>query len=270
MVELLLIQRLYAECDAESNRIMGFVQHTGADPFFVIMYSEKQLRLLRSEPCIMHFDATGSIFRTIQGVRTRMLLYSLIIANPIQGEPPVAIAEMVASRHTTDMVSHMLLCVRLDVNRLCGRQLTTGFSNCLVVTDFSWALIHAVLHEFNDALDINSYLLRTYNTLARCKTWQPCAGVFLCVNHMIHIVSRKIGKLASGNNKLRAAFMHCFVLLQYSCDCKEALSRINDVLTLFGMQKKTHAVRTTRTRLARDLRKVSECLLYGASTAKGH
>ena len=254
-VELQLMQRLYAECDTESKQIKGYVQHTGANPFFVILYSEEQLRLICNDPVIVHFDATGSIFRTIQGVRTRMLLYSLILPNPVRGEPPVSIAEMVASRHNTEIVSHMLLCMRLDINRLCRRQATSGFSDCLVVTDFSWVLIHSVLHELNDALDINSYLTRTYLSLVKGTEWKPCTGVFLCVNHMVHIVARKTTKLVHGDKKIRDAFMHCFVLLQYSGNFKRAIATAANVIRLFGLQHKTPTLRSAKAELADNLTK---------------
>jgi hypothetical protein len=244
-IELDMMQRLYAECDTDSAVVRGFIQQRGANPFFVTMYSEQQIKLVGLQPHVFHLNATGSIFLSVAGLRKRMLLYSLILSNTVKGEPPVAVLEMVANQHDTETVSHMLLCFRMDFNRVMRRSVTTSFVGSLVVTDFSWVLIHAVLHEFNNAKDINTYLTETFQCMIEEKSWNPCTGVFLCANHVIHLVAQKATKLKSSRN-VRQAFTHSFALLQYCESTHVALRSASSILILFGLPQKTPQVISAR------------------------
>jgi hypothetical protein len=221
--------------------------------FFVTLYSEQQLELILNTDTVLHLDATGSIFKSIQGLRKRMLLYSLILPNKVQNEPPIAIAEMVANMHNTEIISHFLLCLRMDCNRLSKKPITRPFTSSLVVTDFSWVLIHSVLHELNDALDINAYLTKTYASLVEGHNWSKCTGVFLCVNHVVHIVAKKCRKYTSVDAELRETFMQSFVLLQYSRNFQHAMQVVRNIFTVFGVKNSSSNVKRAKRHLIRDL-----------------
>ena len=94
-----------------------------------------------------------------------MLLYSLILSNTQSGEPCLPIAEMISNDPTPEMVSHMLFFLRLDLNGLHRQLGLASFPALLVVTDFSWPLIHSVFHSLNNGINIEFILILTYDSL---------------------------------------------------------------------------------------------------------
>jgi hypothetical protein len=64
-IELDAIQLLYYDCDTDSEVIKSFLQHRGANSLFTILYSEKQLALLKNIQTVLHFDATGSLLQAL-------------------------------------------------------------------------------------------------------------------------------------------------------------------------------------------------------------
>jgi len=235
-IELDLLHNLYSESDNEKC-VRGFIQRRGSNPFFVTMYTEEQIDLLnRQGTAILYLDATGSLFRKWKGFEKRMLLYSLILPNIHPSEPCVPIAEMISNDHTTEMVSHMLFCLRLDVNRLHKQLGLSSFPAQLVVTDFSWPLIHSVFHSFNDGMTMEIFLTRTYDSLISNRDWSKgITGIFICANHVVHIVVKKVKLLSKEvTTDCKNAFIHSFILLQYSKSKKEAIKTVKLICTVFG------------------------------------
>jgi len=253
-MELDMMQKLYKETDF-NKQIRGFIQRRGADPFFITFYTEEQLKLLKGN-LILYFDATGSIFKKWQGFSKRMLLYSLVVEHDHTGEPCAPVAEMISCDHTTEALSHFLFGLRLDCNRLQSRLGLASFPVELVVTDFSWAMIHAVFHSLNDALTVEKYLHLTHKSLAERDEWCPVTGVFLCANHVIHIVARKMFKVKDSVTKEnREAFLLAFALVQYSKTFDDALSNIKLLLSVFGGGIQTRKVAKAKKLLNERIKK---------------
>lgn len=62
----------------------------------------------------------------------------------------------------------------------------------LIVTDFSYALMHACIQTFNDGMQLNAYLLLTYKVLFRSCKWAQMKNVTflsLCASHMLKALS---------------------------------------------------------------------------------
>jgi hypothetical protein len=221
------------------------------------MYSNEQLQLLLDGDSLhnLYFDATGSIFKKWQGFDKRMLLYSLVLQNRHTNEPPVPICEMICNEHKTEMISHMLFCLRMDLNRMnkCSR---AYFPSQLIVTDFSWALIHSVLHSLNPALDIDSYMKHTFESMVNERVWKPVTGVFICANHVVHILTRKLNKMKKCSQFLhKEEFIHSFVLLQYSQTFNDAIETVKLIYMVFGSVEDNKIVRSARKTLLRNIRK---------------
>ena len=253
-VELDAMQILFRETDID-NSVKGFIQRRGSDPFYAIMYSEPQLQLLNRKGVILYLDATGSIFRKWQGFQKRMLLYSLILRCDRKGEPPIPIAEMISNDHTTEMISNMLLSLRMDLNRIHGESVNFRFPAELIVTDFSWALIHSSLHMLNNALNIDLYLTATHDSLVNGVPWKRCTGVFLCANHVVHIVTRKSNSLAKSKSRdVAQSFVHCFVLLQYTETMNEAFETVRLIFKMFGNKFLSKAVHQAKEELLKKIK----------------
>ena len=151
-IEFDLLHDLYSGT-SNNKCIKGFIQKPRSNPFFVTVYSEEQIDFLhRQGKAIVYLDAIGSLFRKWQGYDKRMLLYFLILPNMQSGKPCLPIAEMISNDHATEMVSHMLFCLQLDLNRLHRQLGLASFPAQLVVTDISWPLIHSVFRSLNNGM----------------------------------------------------------------------------------------------------------------------
>lgn len=252
-IELDIMQRLYAETEGNSD-ISGFIQKRGNNPFFVIMYLPEQLQLLHGRVPVLYLNATGSIFKKWQGIDKRMLLYSLILPNDNKNEPCVPVCEMICSEHKTEMISHMLFTFRMDFNRLNKQALHLSIFPCkFIVTDFSWALIHSVLHSLSRASDIETYLQCTYESIVGSQAWKPSVGIFICTNHAVHIVARYLSKLKI-KYPFKKEFIHSFVLLQYSETFGNALETISLIFNVFGEKFDTKLVKQARRQLLHKIK----------------
>ena len=248
-VELDIIHRLFRECD-EEKFLKGYIQRRGSEPLFTLLYTQEQLELLKNRHCVVHFDATGSIFKKWKGIDKRILLYSIILPNERIGEPPIAIAEMISSEHTTEMISHFLFTTKMDMNRINVKSPIKLF-----LVDFNWALIHAVLHAMNNGMGIERYLICSFNSMMVGRDYECDTGVFVCGNHAIHIVCRKFSKTQRADKDKVAAFKQCFVLLQYSQTIIDFESVLKDIFALFGSEYVTEQVQLAKERITDKLEK---------------
>lgn len=124
-------------------------------PITVHMYSEEQLDAVENL-VFVHIDSTGNIARTPNGVVcNKTQLYS--ITGQIDSVT-VPIAEMLTSNHKRESISDFLRRYVTFVES-SNRKLPIAK---VAVTDWSWALIHAVLENFSKT-DILSYLQKTYD-----------------------------------------------------------------------------------------------------------
>ena len=250
-IELDMLHNLYSDSDG-NKCLKGFIQRRGSNPFFVSMYSKEQIDLLHKQgTVILYLDATGSLFRKWKGFEKRMLLYSLILPNLHVGEPCIPIMEMIANDHTTEMVSHMLFSLRLDLNRLHKQLGLAPFPAQLVVTDFSWPLIHSVFHSLNDGMTMEIFLTQTYDSLIANKEWSKSStGIFICANHVVHIVVKKVKSMSKQvSADCKNAFIHSFILLQYTLNNEDAIETIKLISTVFGTS-----------RMSKDVKKATKML----------
>ena len=248
-VELDIIHRLFRECD-EEKCLKGYIQRRGSDPFFSFLYMEEQLNLLKNTHSVVHFDATGSIFKKWKGIDKRILLYSIVLPNEREGEPPVAISEMISSDHNTEMITHFLFTLKMDMGRL---KLKSPIK--LFVVDFNWALIHSVLQSFSNGMNIEQYLVSSFNSVVSGSQFGCSTGVFICANHAIHIVSRKFAKTKNADKDKVAAFKQCFVLLQYTQQIEEFEEILILIFAMFGSEYVTEQVQEAKELIKKKLEK---------------
>jgi hypothetical protein len=144
----------------------------------------------------------------------------------------------------------------MDLSRLTRKSaLNNPFCGSMIVTDFSWANIHSIFHELNDASNIDSYLSNTFDTLVQGRPWTPCTGVFLCVNHVIHIIAKKTSQLLTKREHVRCLFLNCFALIQYSETFDLTLNYVENLLCLFGSPFKSKEVKEARANLDNGINK---------------
>lgn len=193
----------------------GYIRFRSGEPFSVHLFSEDQLGLLKSSPNVLYLDATGNIVRGLRGIKKRFLLYT-IVKPSCNG--PIPVADMITSSHDTFSISTFLNNFILSAARHV--KLSNSFlfntSVCqLVVTDFSWAIIHSVLRSLVGT-DIDHYLQTMFDALINDKKVDMCL-LFICSNHFIHNTSRQLRKKHPKISKQDFQdFMQMLVFLMYT------------------------------------------------------
>lgn len=169
----------------------NYVKHVGL-PSYVHVYSQEQLRLLtdvkttNKETITGYLDATGTVVRKVSDNSKRVLYYAIVINARLPGNSSVTcpIVEMVSSSHDIVAISQWLNAFKaFAIKNKHGWPL---FSN--VVTDFSYAQMHALSIGWNGFSSIFDYLDWCYSVLIENKNVSKVTIVNVCVNHYTKII----------------------------------------------------------------------------------
>ena len=172
------------------HKVEGYIQDIGLAPFSVSFYMEEQVQLFldkcgRGKQAVLHIDATGSI---ISGVLHQgpAYYYSVVLA-----DCNIPVLEFILTSHSaTD------ICYELKKFLSTCRTYTHGSITqpALIVTDFSFAMMYAVLQAFNN-MSLVAYLHCTFDVLNGFATElqiNSLTFVALCCAHMMKAVSRRL------------------------------------------------------------------------------
>jgi len=132
------------ECDTNYRHLPGYIQNFQVDPFSCHMYTEKGISILvthmrKKSPVTLYLDATGTVVSKIAEQKKRVLYYALILAGQGHGAPPLPVAEMLSNDHIVPSISFWLMQFVYNLSKF------TTLTIKYVETDYSWALIQAVL-----------------------------------------------------------------------------------------------------------------------------
>ena len=148
----------------QHDKVPGFIQTVGAEPFMVGMFRAEQIQFYitqcKSENgATLHFDATGSIIAksTVAGSRP-LYLYSLVCANVSTTLP---VFEFLTNKHNVTTISGQLLNFNDAVRAISGG---VTVRPRIIVTDFSFPLILSTLLVFNSK-SLKKYLQFTFDVV---------------------------------------------------------------------------------------------------------
>lgn len=163
-----------------------FLRHV-ALPLTAITYTKEDLLAFRGQrsSLVLHLDATGSICRMPQGVRTkRVFIYSLVAKHEHE---VVKLANMITSEH--GVVSQSQFLKQYKYFAMAEGQWPLAKAVC---TDWTWASFHSILLEWN-SMTIGRYLEITYQYCEN-KNRVPADLILLkvCYAHFINTVRRTI------------------------------------------------------------------------------
>ena len=150
------------------------------------MYCEKQILLgnqivKQFNRNILHFDATGSVVAKTSEWG-RVFLYSLVLPVPIKGEPALPVLEWLSDHH--DSLFKRLSSWCLSLKKILSHP-------AVVVTDNSWAFLHAVSESFNHVSLIEqiNFQWQIMNGAQQQKTI-----LRLCCSHYLSALSKRLAK----------------------------------------------------------------------------
>lgn len=222
------IQRRAWLASLPGTNVQGYIQSIGLYPFHVLFYLEGQVKAYiasaKTADCTLHVDATGSIISSLgeKSGRDTVYLYSVVLA-----KANLPVCEFLSADHRSHSIQGHLdtfnACVA-SVNH--NKRLRPNY----VVTDFSYALIHAVTKSFNEC-DLVAYLNNCEKILSKQATSNMIAStcfIILCKSHMIKALSKRVTKLQS-DNRQRQAFLVWFCALQTSASLSEAVQIYRDM-----------------------------------------
>jgi hypothetical protein len=242
------IQRKVLTASMPGKIVSGFIQTLWLFPFTVLLFCEKQvnayLNSIRQTPdSTLHFDATGSIVKLKEKTgHDTVFVYSGVLA-----ENSMPVFEIITSWHRAFAIESHINIFNGYV-RLCnnGQLLKPRY----VITDFSYALINACIHAFND-MNLVTYLRMCDSILSgQCNAAQIDSMTFvnLCAAHIMKSFAVKVNKVLP-NAKQRKVLMVWFVGLQKCTVLSQALQVYTDIYIVFNTKADSTAVDNARKRL---------------------
>ncbi len=205
------------------RHLPGYIQNFQVDPFSCHMYTEKGISILvthlrTKSPVTLYLDAIGSVVSKIPEQKKRVLYYALVLAGQGHGTPPLPISEMLSNDHTVPSVSFWLMQFVHNLSKF------TTLKIRYLETDFSWALIQAVLLAFNKE-SILSYLDRCFDVCQGKDDGIDSKNftvMHLCSAHVLKAVAQGICRHVTDKGH-REFVIFVFAKLQNSQTLDEAI-----------------------------------------------
>ena len=200
---------------------------------------------------IWHFDATGSIIKNIAGQK-KPFFYS-IISRDLKKKLILPIAEFVTTAHDSVSITKYLFSIR----KILENSLNANKRFILppiVVTDFSWALITAVLEAFNNCSVIN-YLNWTFDVILKYSENNQLnqimkTRIIICQTHIFKAVVHKTNIFIEQRrskelnydkyNQIKKLFLFCFTILQNSICLDDFNIALHDIFNIFCREYSTN------------------------------
>jgi len=229
----------YAQGDLEdllvmySDKDINYLGHVGLPAYFHV-YSIEQLHLLKSldstKPVTGYLDATGTVVRKADRNHKRVLYYALVTSFqlPYNSSINCAIVEMVSSAHDICVISQWLCAFKAFA--LKNKPSWSIFTN--VVTDFSFAQMHALSIAFNGFNSIFDYLNWCFRILYENidLNGPKFTIINVCANHYTKIIVDHVYGHYQTNNencgvkkKERTNQIINWICLLFNCILKHAL-----------------------------------------------
>ena len=216
----LIIQMEAWDAALPGQPVSGYIQSLGHTPLLITFYTAQQVQLYsdicrhkRMQPVVLHFDSTGSVIKRF-GSQKEPLYYTLLMA-----DTNIPALEFITTCHTSSWIGNVICQFLTDVKK-CGPHKPS-----VVITDFSFALINAVLRSFND-MSVNKYLAVTYRLLnGGVKPACNMTHLLICKAHLMKAMSMKLARCEKSMAKRKAA-LAVFTRL-HSCKTIQVISKLN-------------------------------------------
>ena len=157
---------------------------------WIHLYTETGLSILvhhlrMKKPVSLYLDATGGVVSKPPEDKRRVLYYAMALPGHGQDAPPLPVTEMISNEHSVPPLAFWLMQFLLKLSKY------TSLRVHKVETDYSWALIQAVILAFNKK-SIDAYLKRTFHIIQRQQKWvniKHFTVLYLCSAHIIKAVN---------------------------------------------------------------------------------
>ena len=269
--EVLSLQSEYEKIDKEkynyyNRKNFGYVHQPSisSSGLYIYLFDEPIVRFYHNIATVESFylDATGTLLSEIPSIQNdngnpkRILLYALTMRHAHKNVPPIAIIEYITTNHNIFSIRQPLMKLR-ELEFQIFRQNATPQ---LIVTDYSKAIIQAVLLEFNKE-SLHEYLNRTFRITEKINqqditnsstkiTLHICSYHVLKMNFeklkkctkknsIIHFCQRLLGRLICFENlgDITKFAVHCLKVLtnpDVTSEAEQSLKIINEEINSFS------------------------------------
>ena len=210
--------------DICSKKLIGDIHGISYEPFWVHIYKEHMMKKYKECPTTLHLDSTGSVVRKVND--KTVYFYALIAENEDGNSYPLGV--MLANGHTTGTITYFL-------TRICEAFKTlfhTPLTPPLIVTDFSWALIHASLTSFAQS-NIRDHLDRIWTEVITPEDVNPVSSTqfAMCTAHVAKNWSSLL-KQHIRDKHVRKAYMWLLTKLAHCQNMTEVSKVFTDICRL--------------------------------------
>lgn len=217
------------------NGVIGFIQEIAISPFSMTFYSEIQVRMwetIKQRYPVWHFDASGLFLKEILDQK-KPLLYSIVSYDPI-AKSLIPIADFFSTANDTINISINLLRIYNAYKKY-----NINFNPSIIVTDFSWANINALLKTFLNC-EIIQYLKMCFGkAVLKDDSFSKnlTTKIYICATHFLKNIIDDVDDIKITKEKIpekvRAAFIYCFSMLQNSTTIEEFNKNLLDTINIF-------------------------------------
>jgi len=196
-------------------------------------------KLARKRQLILHVDATGGIVRKTDYMRKQVYLFSAVVDSTKETIPALSISDFLTESSCHENVQMWMQKLKNDTARIQHVRLNTpSTAPCVIVTDFSWPLIHASVSVFCGTT-IVKYLQETFQ---RCVEGRPPNDtvLFSCSSHFIGRASKVLSRFFdSSSQACRQLLLQCLGLLICAADLKRASAIWECMVAVFNSRYRT-------------------------------
>lgn len=103
IIDDIMLSKPALEIKFPDKLIPGYLQLFQIFPAQVVLYSYRQMELFKAlqkrQSVNLFLDATGSLVKNLGGIydNKRMLLYTVLMKSPVNGNAPIPLCEMISS-----------------------------------------------------------------------------------------------------------------------------------------------------------------------------
>ncbi len=214
----------------------GVIRDIGLEEFFVHYWSKEELSCYeicsrQNRDIVVSIDATGSVVQRIKlfsGGDTKSIFLYEVVLHDKKNNLHYAVSHMLSARHTANAIAYWLLeWIRSGVVKLPST----------VVTDSSFALMHAVCKSFTQFTSLWDYLSCCATLLLHPEI--PCTlprcFVRNDVNHVIHMFA-KWNEVRTASRNVKNFYMRSLGLIVTSTQYEEA-KEIIELIFIVALSK---------------------------------
>eukprot|EP00794_Sanderia_malayensis_P013594 gene13594-15005_t len=227
----------------EAQKLEGYVQSCDitCEALSVVLFDEGSVHLYREAACkdVLFVDATGTIIEKIRGFK-RILFYSLTTRNPLGKTPAIPISELISSTHTAGGISRLFSVLREKEKFLYGDNIMP----LAIMSDFSTAILSAVISIFNSGMTTQEYTDKCYNIITGVAgEEQKLTLALICSAHLMKANARQIeaclkkSHVTDGAGSVKHIAMRIVGLL-VNADCLADIAVIVELAYIVFLSKK--------------------------------